>query len=137
MDHTITHESRKRLGLPLVELLAAAMLHLSFTATSVTALLVYQSLAGFFLFSFFSTFWALPMNSVPKELMGITSGTINMAGQLAAFLAPILMGLLTQVGGGDFRFTSLLLIGALVVSAMIVLTIPARATQSRSLAAAD
>jgi MFS family permease len=107
-----------------VELSSAALLYLSFTASSVMLLLIFQSLAGFFLLAFFSTFWALPMNSVPKVMMGITSGTINMAGQIAAFVAPMLMGFLAQAYAGDFRLTTMILVGSLLLSAAIVLTIP-------------
>lgn len=118
-----------------VEMLAAVFLLLSFKADSIIMLLVFQSLAGFFLFAFFSAFWALPMNAIPKEMMGITSGAINMAGQMAAFVAPILMGFLVQIAAGDYMLTAMVLIGALVVSSAIVLTIPGNCRRDRTPAA--
>lgn len=120
-----------------VELISAVFLYLSFTTGSVVMLLIFQSAAGFFLASFFATFWALPMNSVPKAMMGVTSGIINMSGQLAAVVAPLLMGFLMQASGGDFKRSSWVLIGALVVSAAIVLTISRKVDQAGEPAAAQ
>jgi len=120
-----------------VELISAVCLYLSFTTGSVVMLLIFQSAAGFFLAGFFSTFWALPMNSVPKAMMGVTSGIINMSGQLAAVVAPLMMGFLMQASGGDFKRSSWVLIGALVVSAAIVLTISRKVDQAGEPAAAQ
>lgn len=126
---------RRWLLIVLTEVISAFLLYMTFTATSVVTLLLCQTLAGFFLFAFFSAFWALPMNSVPKELMGITSGAINMAGQLAAFTAPMLMGFLVQASAGDFTVTAMFLIGSLLLSAVIVFTLPRGPRLSQATAA--
>jgi MFS-type transporter involved in bile tolerance (Atg22 family) len=86
-------------------------------------MVICQTIAGFFLMTFFSTFWALPMNTVPKALMGMASGLINMAGQIAAFVSPLLLGVIVQATGGSFDLSFLLLIAALVLSSAIVMTI--------------
>jgi MFS family permease len=94
-------------------------------------LVICQTLTGFFLNSFVSTFWALPMTTMPKSLMGVISGLINMAGQIAAFVSPILVGYLVGAAGGSFGTTFTLLIGSLLISAALVLTLPqSRATGS-------
>lgn len=81
---------------------------------------VYQALAGFTLNFFFTAFWALPMNTIPKSMMAVASGFINMAGQIAAFVAPVLIGFLVQASGGSFGSAFALLIVSLLASAVIV-----------------
>jgi nitrate/nitrite transporter NarK len=68
----------------------------------------------------------LPMNTVPKRLMGVTSGVINMAGQIAAFLSPVLVGYLVGAAKGKYNFAFMLLIGSLLVSCVIVFTLPSK-----------
>lgn len=118
-----------RRGVPIIlaELVAAVLLYVMFTTTSVPLLIVCQTLAGFFLSAFFSAFWAYPMNTVPARLMGVTGGFINMAGQIAAFLSPIAIGYLIDLSKGGFGLTFALLIASLIISSAIVLTLPARA----------
>jgi sugar phosphate permease len=112
--------NHRRLPIIGVQLTAAVLLYMTFTADTSTKMVIYETLAGFFLESFFSTFWALPMNTVPKSLMGITSGFINMAGQIAAFISPIAIGYLVEAAGGHFSLTLIFLVAAILASAAIV-----------------
>jgi MFS family permease len=105
-------------------------LYVMFETSSVPVLILCQTLAGFFLSAFFSAFWAYPMNTVPARLMGVTGGFINMAGQIAAFLTPIVIGYLIDRSHGGFAPTFALLIISLIVSSAIVLSLPARADLS-------
>lgn len=114
----------RRLAIILTELIAALFLFLTFRATTVTMLVIDQAVAGFFLLAFFATFWALPMNSIPKRAMGLASGFINMAGQLAAFVSPLVMGVIVEASGGSYDVALTFLVLALLSSAAIVLTIP-------------
>lgn len=66
-------------------------------------LIVCQTLSGFFLSVFSSTFWALPITTVPKSQMGVVTGLINTAGQIAAFLSPLLVGYLVGSFGPAFH----------------------------------
>lgn len=116
--------NNRRLLIVITELIAALLLYFTSTATSVRVLVACQTMAGFFLLLFFSAFWALPMNTVPKSLMGVASGFLNMAGQIAAFIAPVSFGYLVELGNGSFHSTFLFLIGLLLVSCVIALTIP-------------
>jgi nitrate/nitrite transporter NarK len=75
---------------------------------------------------FFTAFWALPMNTVPKQLMGVTSGFINMAGQIAAFISPIVVGYLVGAAGGNYELSFMFLIASLLVSCAIVFTLPSK-----------
>lgn len=114
---------RRRLAIVAAQIPSAFFLYMTFTANSPAVLIASQTFAGFFLASFFSAFWALPMNTVPKKLMGVTSGFINMAGQIAAFISPLLLGFLVEKMGGDFNMNFLLLIVSLLLSSMVALTI--------------
>ena len=102
----------------------ALPIYLTFTAETMKLLIVYQTLAGLCLAFFFSTFWALPMNAVSKKVMGAASGFINMAGQCAAFIAPVLIGFLVQVTGGKFALTFAFWIMAVLISCALVFTLP-------------
>ena len=120
-DRYFKHD--RRIPIVATQLISALFLYLTFTAKSVVMMVICQTIAGFFLMTFFSTFWALPMNTVPKALMGMASGLINMAGQIAAFVSPLLLGVIVQATGGSFDLSFLLLIAALVLSSAIVMTI--------------
>lgn len=62
--------------------------------------------------------------------MGIASGFINMAGQLAAFMAPILVGYLVGAAGGQFDHAFMLIIASILASAAIVFTLPGKPRQA-------
>jgi MFS family permease len=106
-----------------VQLISALLLFLTFTADTATKMVIYQAIGGFFLESFFSTFWALPMTTVPRDLMGVTGGFINMAGQIAAFISPIVIGYLVEAEGGGFALTFAFLIASILVSSVVVFTV--------------
>lgn len=113
----------RRIPIIVGQLISALLLYLTFASGTMVELVIYQTIGGFFLEAFFSTFWALPMTTVPSRLMGVTSGFINMAGQIAAFGAPIVIGFLVAVSGGGYGLTFAFLIGAILVSSLVVLTI--------------
>lgn len=116
----------RRLPVILTPLISAVFLYLTFETSSVTMVMVYQTLSGFTLNLFFASFWALPISTVPKSRIGVASGVINTGGQVAGALSPIAVGYMLQVTGGHFSLT----FGALVVSMLLVsavaFTIPSR-----------
>ncbi|MFV3131247.1 MFS transporter [Niveispirillum sp. KHB5.9] len=114
----------RRIPIIATQLAAALFLYLTFTASSVIVLVVCQTLTGFFLSVFSSTFWALPITTMPRSLMGVLTGLINMAGQIAAFLSPILVGFLVGAAGGDFGTAFALMIGSILMSCALVFTLP-------------
>ena len=114
----------RRIPIIATQLAAALFLWLTYTATSTATLIVFQTLTGFFLSFFSSTFWALPITTMPKALMGVVTGFINMAGQIAAFLSPILVGYLVGAAGGSFGSAFTLLIGSILLSCVLVLSLP-------------
>ena len=124
--------NNRRIPILATQLVSALLLYLTFTASSVNTLLICQTLAGFCLMFFFPAFWALPMNTVPKELMGVASGFINMAGQVAAFITPVSIGYLVGAAGGTFDMTFMLLIVCVLASCAIALTLPSSITSMNS-----
>lgn len=108
------------------QVMSALLLYLTFSSKSTEMMVICQTLAGFTLSVFFSTFWAIPMNTVPVRLMGVTSGIINMAGQIAATVSPLLVGFLVGSAGGSFALTFAMLIVCTIVSAAIILSIARR-----------
>lgn len=123
-DKYFSH-SRRRL-IAVTQLVPAVLLLLIFAAKTATSVVIYQSLAEFFLEAFFAAFWALPMNTVSKSLMGITAGFINMAGQIAALIAPIVIGYLVGSSGNNYASTFKFVTFALLISYAILITIPAK-----------
>jgi sugar phosphate permease len=115
--------ARRRLPMVTSQVASALLLYLMFHAETSTALVIYQTIAGFFLSYFISAFWALPMNSVSQSYMGVVSGFINMAGQLAAFATPILVGYLLGSGGG-YGVVFSIFIGSVLVSCLLTVTLP-------------
>lgn len=115
--------SRRRL-IVIAQCASALLLYFTFVATNRTMLIISQTLAGFSLNVFFTAFWALPMNTVPKRFMGVTGGFINMAGQIAAVISPLFIGYLVGLGNGSFELTFTFMIVALLLSCIIVLSLP-------------
>jgi len=99
------------------------LLYLTFSADSAPRVVLFQTLAGLFFLSFFSLFWAMPVNTVPQRLMGVASGFINMAGQAAAFISPLVVGYLVGATDGNFDRAFRFLILSLLASSALVLTI--------------
>jgi MFS family permease len=66
------------------------------------------------------------MHTVLPRNMGVTGSFINMAGQFAAVIAPLIIGVLVTVSNGGFGTTFAFLIGALLVSCGLVLTLPGK-----------
>lgn len=119
-------ENNRKLPILASQLISALLLYLSFATTSATMVVVYHALAGFTLNFFFTAFWALPMTSIPKSRMAVASGFINMAGQIAAFIAPVLIGYSVDAFHG-FGVPFAILVGALLGSA-VMLYLPAKRT---------
>lgn len=118
--------TNRRLPIIVTQLCAATLLYLTYMSSSTIMLVICQTLAGFFLSFFSSTFWALPITTMPRALMGVITGFINMAGQIAAFLAPMIVGYMVGAADGTYGPTFALLIGAILLSCALVFTLPRR-----------
>ena len=117
---------RRKIPIIAAQLLSALFLYLTVMTTNTAMLIIYMVLCGACIKFFISAFWALPMNLIPKTLMGTASGFINMAGQIAAFVSPIIIGYLVGVADGQFATAFMFIIGTALVSCAIVFTLPAK-----------
>jgi sugar phosphate permease len=105
------------------DIISALFLYLTFSTDAAGLAMVFLTLAGFFICLSFGAIWALPMNVLQPEVMGSSSALINFGGQAAGFVSPIVIGYLIQQAGGSFDTTFYFLIGAVLVSAVLTLTI--------------
>lgn len=105
----------------IISLIASAVsIYMTFHVTSSTALYAWLLIAGFFLLLFFPAYWALPLNMLGEGRMGASTGLLNMAGQIAAFIAPVTMGYLMYVSGGSYEFAFTVLAAVSLVSCVFV-----------------
>lgn len=114
---------RRRDVIIVSNVLTAICLILTYTTSNETLAMTFLTLTGFFCCMAFGSIWALPMNILPPEVMGSSSGFINFAGQIAGFISPIAMGFLVQLAGGSFGTAFGLLVISSLVSASIAFTI--------------
>ena len=97
--------------------ISAVFLYLTYTTQSMQLLLVWLTLAGFFMSTAFGAFWALPMSTLSTAVTGRGMSIINTGGQIAGAAAPLMIGYLVQLSGGGFDTTFMFMIfGVLSVS---------------------
>lgn len=87
-------KNHRRLLVGIMQVGMASFLFLMYTSTELNMLIVFNTITGFFCGCCLSTTFNTPALLVPKEILGQTMGVVNTGGQLAAFSAPIIMGLL-------------------------------------------
>jgi MFS family permease len=92
MDGPLKNHRRALVGG--LQICMAIFLFLMYTSTELRMLVIFNTITGFFCGSCISTTFNMPALLVPKEIIGQTMGIVNTGGQLAAFSAPIIMGLL-------------------------------------------
>lgn len=115
-------KNNRKILVIVTDLLGALFLYTTYYS-SADSIMFNMILAGFFIGMAFGAIWGLPMNVMPKEVMGSASGFINMAGQIAGFISPIVIGFLVQASGGNFETAFFFLIGGSVLSAIVAATI--------------
>jgi sugar phosphate permease len=77
---------------------AIGMLLTSMAANNTLAV-VFLIATGFFLPAVHGPFWSLSMDLLPAHVGGASAGFLNMGGQLAGLLAPVIIGALVQWTG--------------------------------------
>lgn len=97
-------------------------LYFMFQASSLTMVIICQCFAAFFMFLAQGGFWALVIDSLPAKIMASGSATVNCFGSIAGFISPFLMGYMIQTSG-SFNSSFIMMILALLVAALIALTI--------------
>ena len=122
-------KNERRIPIIIFQLTTAVLFYLTYTVGSITMLLIYQTPAGFFLSAMLAAVWALPVSSVPKAITGRAIGIFNTGGQMAGLFSPTIIGYLVDVSKGSFNTSFLFMIGCLIVSAAITLTIKTRTSE--------
>ena len=116
-------QNSRKTPIIITQLIGAFCLYLTYTVTSPTGAVVYQTLAGGFLYMGMGAFWALPMSIIPKTVMGTASALVTTGGQLAGLISPMAIGYLVQISGGSFNTAFMFLIAGTVISSVIALTV--------------
>lgn len=97
-------------------------LYKMYTAQSVAGVIAFQSIVYFFKSIVLAVVMALPTKILPQRLVGTGIGMVNFGGQLAGFVAPLVMGFLVSIYH-SFDAAFAFLIGATVVATLVSLSI--------------
>lgn len=106
--------------------LSAFFLYFMYTAETVYMVIAFQSLVYFFKSFVFAAALALPMKLLPGSIAGSASGVINMGGQSAGFIAPLIIGFMVTAFNGSYDAAFWFLIAAACFSALASITIRCR-----------
>jgi MFS family permease len=104
-------------------LLTAFFLYFMYTAETAIRVIGFQCLVYFFKSFVLAASMALPAKLLPGKIVGSASGMINLGGQSAGFVAPVVIGFLVSFFGGSYDAAFWFLIGAACLSALASLTI--------------
>lgn len=105
----------------IANIVAGASIYFTYHA-SAEAIMPIMTVSGLFIGIAFGAIWGLPMNVMPKEIMGAASGFINMAGQIAGAIAPVFLGFLIQKTG-NYYLAFMVLSGAPLIAGVIAATV--------------
>lgn len=115
-------DGRERVLLIASSVLTAIFVYCMYTAQSVSGVIAYQCLAYFFKSFVLATCIALPTKLLQASLIGSGVGMVNLGGQLAGFISPLVIGFLVSAFANyDYAFA--FLIGAAVFSVLVSLFI--------------
>lgn len=103
--------------------LTAIFLYLMYNASSVAMVITFQALVYFFKSFVFATVTALPQKMFSKDIIGSASGMINLGGQSAGFVSPLMIGILISAFNGSYDAAFWFLIASAGLSIISGLTI--------------
>lgn len=103
--------------------LTAFFLYFMYTAESVIMVIAFQSLVYFFKSFVLAAALALPMKMLPGSVVGSASGMINLGGQSAGFISPVIIGFMISAFNGSYDAAFWFLIGSACLSAVASMTI--------------
>ncbi len=121
-------KNNRKMPVAIFQFLTAVLLYLMYTVKSLDLLMLYQTLAGFFLTAALAAVWALPVSSVSKKITGRAIGIFNTGGQAAGLLSPIVIGYLVDVTG-SFNAGFNFMIACLAISIVLALTLKTRISE--------
>jgi MFS family permease len=115
-------DGREKLLLIASSLLTAVFVYCMYTASSVEGVIAWQCLAYFFKSFVLATCIALPTKMLQAQLVGSGVGMVNLGGQLAGFISPLVIGFLVSAFANyDYAFG--FLISAALFSVVVSLFI--------------
>ncbi len=120
--------NNRKMPVVIFQFLTAVLLYLMYTVKSLDLLMLYQTLAGFFLTAALAAVWALPVSSVSKKITGRAIGIFNTGGQAAGLFSPIIIGYLVDVTG-SFNAGFNFMIACLAISIVLALTLKTRISE--------
>lgn len=121
--------NNRRIPVFIFQACTGILFYLMYTVESMQMLIIYQTLAGFFLTAGLATVWALPVSTVSKKITGRAIGIFNTGGQLAGLLSPIMIGYLVDLSGGSFNTSFIFMIVCIAISMTIVLFCNSRTSE--------
>jgi sugar phosphate permease len=104
-------------------LLTAFFLYFMYRAESAIMVIFFQCFVYFFKSFVLAAALALPAKLLPGEIVGSASGIVNLGGQSAGFVSPVIIGLMISIFNGSYDAAFWFLIGAACLSALASLTI--------------
>ncbi|WP_420105660.1 MFS transporter [Herbaspirillum huttiense] len=115
-------DGREKLLLIASSLLTAVFVYCMYTAVTVEGVIAWQCLAYFFKSFVLATCIALPTKLLQAQMVGSGVGMVNLGGQLAGFISPLVIGFLVSAFANyDYAFS--FLIGAALFSVLVSLFI--------------
>ena len=115
-------DGREKILLIASSLLTAVFVYCMYTAATVEGVIAWQCLAYFFKSFVLATCIALPTKMLQAQLVGSGVGMVNLGGQLAGFISPLVIGFLVRAFANyDYAFG--FLIAAALFSVLVSLFI--------------
>ncbi|RAM63623.1 MFS transporter [Herbaspirillum rubrisubalbicans] len=115
-------QGRDRLFMSVGATMVIVFLGLMAVATSLPWLLAFWTLSLVGYTAVYGTVFAIPLKHLPDESVGTASGIINFGGQVAAGIAPVVIGMLVTVGKGSFNLAFVFLLAAGVGALLLALS---------------
>lgn len=116
-------DGREKYLLVFSALLTAFFLYFMYTAETALMVIGFQCLVYFFKSFVLAAALALPTKLLPGKVVGSASGIINVGGQSAGFISPVIIGLMISIFHGSYDAAFWFLIGAACLSALTSMTI--------------
>ncbi|MDU2063502.1 MAG: MFS transporter [Sporomusaceae bacterium] len=103
--------------------MTAVFLYFMYTAQTVGMVIFFQSIVYFFKSFVMAICMSLPMKLLPGTVSGSAAGMINLGGQSAGFVSPVIIGFMISAFNGSYDAAFFFLIGAACLTIISALTI--------------
>ncbi|MQS97294.1 MFS transporter [Lactobacillus halodurans] len=113
---------REKWLIALASLLATVFMYGMYSSKSLSAIITFEIATYFFKSIAFSSSFAFFAILISKKAYGSSVGIVNFGGQLAGFIAPLLIGYLVQIFGGSYSVAFLFLVFAAGIAFVAALT---------------